>query len=503
MILDRLRFLDPRRFFKKKEPAEAGEADALAPEIEDEAVHPDKDEVLKLIRLAVQLAFIGCYAFMVLFCLQFVGKVKFDIDWQWGTKGSHFSVDIGTILNLLPLFAVLVVSFGILVYAKAWVTYFAEEKERVAKWLAFSFGMMSIGVVVLGSLSVNQEARQEDFRTGLIAEEQVENKAAGNDAVIQEKRNQLQKMKEGASWPALAAKSGGKSWREKVALAKERNDPRLQLMESVQTDADEADRRQAEIEDLIAANASRTTKAEVKADVGAVMDDPVTKLVRDVSPWRMPLMVMTMDLILVFGLFLGRARYKRLQAEWNAAIRRKADAQTQQTKQAAPDEQDAEDKPQAANSNAAGTETETGGDTAQAQSTAETAQTVEDDIFVAGYRRRKTKQRRLRPATLDELRAAGLVTEPEDEIEAVNDRDGTEGTEADQPVDESRLDESAAGAGDDPAGDLGDRSDPEAPVLDDEPDAETMSEEMDRAEQGTENEEGTEAQSVQTEEEVA
>ena len=61
----------------------------------------------------------------------------------------------------------------------------------------------------------------------------------------------------------------------------------------------------------------------------------------------------------------------------------------------------------------------------------------------------------------------------------------------------------AAGSGDDPAGDLGDRNDAEAPVLDDEPDAETMSEEMDRAEQGTENEEGTEAQSVQTEEEVA
>ena len=33
MIFDRLRFLDPRRFFKKKEPAEAGEADALAPEM--------------------------------------------------------------------------------------------------------------------------------------------------------------------------------------------------------------------------------------------------------------------------------------------------------------------------------------------------------------------------------------------------------------------------------------------------------------------------------------
>jgi len=499
MILDRLRFLDPRRFFRKKETAGA---EAPAFEIEDEVVHPDKDPVLKLIHRAVQLAFIGCYAFMVLFCLQFVGKVKFDIDWQWGTKGSHFSVDIGSILNLLPLFAVLVVSYGILVYAKAWVSYFAEETHKVAKWLAFSFGVMAIGVVVLGSMSVNQEARQEDFRSGLIAEEQVENKVAGDKALIDLKEKELARMQAKPSYQGLAASAGAESWAKKIAMTPATDANYRQISRAI-TDAEAADKLKAEIQSMTVALAQSTTKAEVKADVGAVMDDPVTKLVRDVSPWRMPLMVMTMDLILVFGLFLGRARYKRLQAEWNAAVRRKADAQAQQTKQAASGEQDTEEKPQAANSNASGPETETGGDAAQAQSASETAQTVEDDIFVTGHRRRRTKQRRLRPATLEELRAAGLVTEPEDEIEAVNDRDGTEGTEADQPMDESGLDESAAGSGDDFADDLGDRSDPEASVLDDEPEAETMSEEMDWTEQGAEIEEGAEAKSVQTEEEVA
>ena len=294
---------------------------APAPAHDGRPEHPDKDPWIARFEKAAKYSQIGCYAFLVLFCLYFVGKVKLDVDWQiaWG-KPWYFHYDFGAGLNLLPLFAILVVSFGILIFAKGVVTFYADtpRQDWFSRRLLELLGIGALCVVVTGSMLVQQEAKQEDFRGGLVAEEMVVNKAAGDQAVINELRARLAAMKTGDSYEAKAAREGGASWAAKVGMAKAQNDPRYERIARAQTTADASDTLNGQILQAIKDAAVGTTKAEVKADVGAVMTDPVSTFFKAISPWRMVILCLVMDLILVFGPYLAERRRRRLLAAWLA-----------------------------------------------------------------------------------------------------------------------------------------------------------------------------------------
>lgn len=216
----------------------------------------------------------------------------------------------------------------------------------------------------------------------------------------------------------------------------------------------------------------------------------------------MPLMVMTMDLILVFGLFLGRARYKRLQAEWNAAIRRKADAAKEsadaaqraqeQANKADPSKTETGDPESGNKTEGASPDPQMGAEKANPETGVEETTTETRRESTVKEHTRRVYQRKLRPATLEELKAAGLHVE-----EPANDPDPEfegrpEQSEAGERVDTGGMDSSGAGA--DRVSDIPEAGldSGESDLLDDEqPEMDTQPEAPEGEQQGTETEAGT------------
>lgn len=308
--------VDRAQFWKRK-PAAVSD-DVVMPD--ERPLHPKDDWVLKLIDNAVTFSTWGCLSFLTLYCLKFVGRVKLNVAIDW-SNSQPFQViyDLSTSLDLLPLAALAFVSIGIVCFAKAWVTLFAEEpfSNWVTKWGSFLLGVSTSVVIIMGSMTVNQDVRQEDYRASMVTEEKVANTKAGEQARIDLKKDELARMQAKPSYQGLAASAGVESWSKKIAMTPE-TDPNFKQISRAITDAEAADKLKGEIEEMTVALAQGTTSAEVKADVGAEMHDGVTTMVRQSVVWRMPLMAAVMDVILIFGPFMAKNRRRRMLAAWSS-----------------------------------------------------------------------------------------------------------------------------------------------------------------------------------------
>ena len=442
--------------------------------------------------------------FLALFVIKSTGDFDWRFAWAVGNEIAKPSFKWSAQLSLhVLLFAgLLAASAVIIVLSTIWLP--AQMMLRgFGRWTRGSLIAVGIGcnaIIIGGGVIAQIENRKAGIRDHQAVEQLGEQARSGLVVTRDRLITDLEKLRTGNSVEAMAARAGSEAWKVRIQLAEQSQAPNLEIIRRNLSAAIAAEQLQSKID----AQQEKIDAAPPPATTAVTVEDEHGKALEGFAGWfgamRPVLISLALSAIGILATLWSMAAFAAA-----TALKQKdgGDAQTQQTNPAPSNKQDAEDQPEAANSNNASAQGDVGGGEAQAQSAAKTSQVVEDDIFVTGHRRRRTKQRRLRPATLEELRAAGLIMEPEDEAEAVNDRDGTEGTEADRPMDESRLDESAAGSGDDHTGDLGDRDDPEIPVLDDEPKTEDMPEETNRNEQGTKNQEGTETQSVQTEEEAA
>lgn len=273
------------------------------------------------IRQAVFLATISAYGFLALFCFHYAGKLGLDVDWALGTQlAPKFAFNAQAATNVFPLVCILIVSVGILKWAKTWVSLFATtpRSRPVVKWGSFCLGVLSSIVIIMGTMSVNQDTKEGTFRGALDQQQQLGQVKAGKQADIAHLQKKLDTMKLGETYEAKAARAGAASWAEKIVTtrvqARTDADARLRLprMERAVSDAQAADDLDQQIVAATRALAMEKTDASVVAKVE--MNDPASEFVNAIGPWRLILLVLCMDLLLLIGPYFADV-YEQILAE--------------------------------------------------------------------------------------------------------------------------------------------------------------------------------------------
>ena len=283
------------------------------------------------VRNAVNAATLGALAFMILWCLEFVGQIHLDLRFNFEDGLPHlldykFEGD----LSVLPLLALLCVSFGIILWNKAWVTLFASTPwaDWFTKWGALTVGLLGSAVLILGSLDVNQETRVDDRRGAL----QIEQQAAQDRAALVAQRNsirtRLTEMRNHENQYMAVAATVGAAEFERNYLSPEmlrtETAERRRLLQRSLGAARQADALEAQALELEGQIAAAPTEAAVAATVA--MTDPVSQFMNTLGQWRIVVFALTMDLVLLFGPYFANKYEENRRREQAFAEPREFDA---------------------------------------------------------------------------------------------------------------------------------------------------------------------------------
>lgn len=272
------------------------------------------------IRFAVQLATYGVIGFLLLWITQMTGVLQLDLALDWAVdRPLALDWDLQLDLNILPLIVLAIVSFAIVFWSKAWVSLFASTpwREWFSKWGSLVLGIGGSLAIIMGGFEVNQHTREEDYRGALVQEQGAQQSRAAIQSQIDQITADLNTaMNNRNAYLAQAASVGamGGDWRASyVEQARRTNDPRLPMLERAQGAADAA-------ADMVSRrNALRTQLAEatpVAATAATVeMSDPVSQFIGSIGAWRIVVLVLVGDLILLLGnYFADKAEERRRYA---------------------------------------------------------------------------------------------------------------------------------------------------------------------------------------------
>lgn len=272
------------------------------------------------IRFAVLLATYGVLGFLILWVAQTVGDVRFfiDVGWKLGEM-PRFAYDVAFAGDILSLIVLSVVSFAIVLYSKAWVSYFMDTpwSEWGSKMLSFVLGVGGSAAIIMGGLEVNQHIRQEDYRGALVEEQSATQGRAAIQAQIASIDQRLASMRDQSNvgvYAAIAASVGTVAYDSDYLSdeAMARTDPsRRDLVRRARGAAVAADALEAQKLTLAGQLAVATPEAATAATVE--MTDPVSNFINGLGPWRIVLLVLVGDLILLFGTYLADKREERIR----------------------------------------------------------------------------------------------------------------------------------------------------------------------------------------------
>jgi hypothetical protein len=281
------------------------------------------DRTPRRIRFAVMLATWGVIGFLILWVIQITGNLQLDVDLRTETgQPWGFDYDFQARLNVFPLAVLTVVSFAIVFWTKAWVSAFAATPWR--EWFS-KCGIALIGIggsvaIIMGGFEVNQNTRQEDFRGALVEEQAATQARAALEAQVQSIDARLVAMRDQSRvgvYAAIAASVGAAAYDSdylsEEALA--RSPPeRRDIIRRARGSAVAADNLEAQRQQLIGQIAAATPVAATQAVVE--MQDPVSRFIRSIGQWRIVILVVVGDLLLLLGTYFAdkheeRNRYAR------------------------------------------------------------------------------------------------------------------------------------------------------------------------------------------------
>lgn len=274
------------------------------------------------IRFAVQLATYGVIGFLLLWITQMTGVLQLDLALDWAVdRPLALDWDLQLDLNILPLIVLAIVSFAIVFWSKAWVSLFASTpwREWFSKWGSLVLGIGGSMAIVMGGFEVNQHTREEDFRGALVQEQSAEQGRAQLQAqltAIDQRLAGMRNQETVGTYAAIAASVGATAYDENYlsdeALA--RTDPaRRDLVRRARGAAVAADTLEAQRLQLAGQLAVATPAAATAATVE--MSDPVSQFIGSIGAWRIVVLVLVGDLILLLGnYFADKAEERRRYA---------------------------------------------------------------------------------------------------------------------------------------------------------------------------------------------